>query len=71
MIRKPYTVIDPLTVPMKVNNGKFLDLIALQTEMNKFENVLRIEIRKFLEDKYLIKRKEKNDRRKNDENNVI
>ena len=48
MIRKPYTVIDPLTVPIKVNNKKFLDLIALQTEINKFNNALRIEIRKFL-----------------------
>lgn len=53
MIRKPYTVIDPLTVPIKVNNGKLLDLIALQTEQKSFENALRIEIRKFLEDKYL------------------
>jgi predicted house-cleaning noncanonical NTP pyrophosphatase (MazG superfamily) len=53
MIRKPYTVIDPLTVPIKVNNGKFSDLIALQTETNKFENALREEIRKFLEDKFL------------------
>jgi len=53
MIRKPYTVIDPLTVPIKVNNGKFLDLIAYQTEQKSFENALRIEICKFLEDKFL------------------
>jgi hypothetical protein len=62
MIRKPYTVIDPLTVPIKVNNGKFLDLIALQTEQKSFENALREEIRKFLEDKFLNETEKKTER---------